>query len=584
MLMNKEIQSGDFHSVFIKKQLDANWTEINDAQLMEIIQQLLVCQNCSEKANDKSKPGILNPDDLWDVLVLLDSSIPMSALHFLQPPVVTFFTYRMVGREDLCPDSCKFMKEMLSSVCFGKESKFDLLKITDKTKKTRKKFYTVTAFIGTHDGKSSKQKQYNVEAKKIDEKLRLLLEQINVSYDDLTARVWYKKENPDNNCKDEFLHLININNSQDENVSVLKKGINDAIQKVPAYKLPISWVLLYFRIVEMCFKSKQCFVSFTTVLEMWSVQLCGDSDELILALQFFHYCGVLFYFDTLSEYIFTECLWLFTGLKYLISDDVEYSQQNHGAKKALKQEGLLKSEMIEEIKFVVSAVAGNIELDCFVNLLTDLKYIAPVNENYFFPHVLECHEHSKESISNMYGDSNADPLLITFRPGILHPSTFCYLVAYVLTKLPKWKQKKFNSQTRHTFKNLITFSHGPHYICLINEIFHLKVQICNKTGQSNHDNDLPNSVFKIIKKALEEVCKDLCLPFDSCRYGFLCSDCDDKSGKHMMIVNDIEEQNAFCCKTSDHQSLSDRQKLWFRKVSVSNTTIINSNNIKKFLV
>ena len=316
-LMNKEMQSGDFYSVFIKKQLDANWTEIDAAQLMEIIEQLLVYQNGSQKAKDNAKPGILNPADLWDVLVLLDSSIPMSALHLLQPPVVTFFTYRMVGRKDLCPDSCKFMEELLSNVCFGKESKYDELKITDKTKKTRKHFYTRAAFIGTHDGESSKQKQYNVEAKKIDEKLCILHDQINTSYDDLTARVWYKKENPDNNCKDEFLHLININNSQDENVTVLKKGINDAIQKVPAYKLPLSWALLYFRIVKMCFENKQCFVSFTKVLEMWSVQLCGDSDELILALQFFHYCGVLFYFDTLSEYIFTECLWLFTSLKYL---------------------------------------------------------------------------------------------------------------------------------------------------------------------------------------------------------------------------------------------------------------------------
>ena len=577
--MNRNtLQRGDFHTVFIKKQSKTDWTEIDVEELTKLTEQLhSYKKQCTQQAKNFSQSGVLNPHDLWDVLVLLDISVPPSALHFLQPPVVTFFTYGMIGREDVCPESCKFMKELLSNMCFEKVTKFNELKVANKTDKM---LYTGAAFIGTYDGSRLHQKQCHKEAKKIDESLRLIHEQINASYDDLPFRVWYKRETSDNNSEDNFLHLVNINNcqggrgqdrsSQDESIFAIKKDVNDSVRINPEYEIPFKWILLYFKILKLRFaaNAEQCFVMHGEVLKMWRDELNGKDEELHLALDFFHHFGALFYFESLSEYVFTDCRWLIDGVRELISDDVEYSRRNHGAKKALKQEGLVKYEMLSELDFKVAS--GDIELNFFFNLLVELKYIARVDKHYFFPHILECHDHNEVSISKLYGSSYTDPLFITFSPGVLHPCTFCCLIAYVLTELKQWKKMKFKT-TRHTFKDLITFSHGPHYISFVNETFHLKIHIFNKPGESDYDPNLPYNTLILIKRALKEVCKSLCLQFNTCKYGFLCSNCDEKSGKHMMMVDDehsyTDKINACCCKTNEQKRLSRQQAAWFSRVS-----------------
>ena len=585
--MNRNtLKSGDSHAVFIKRQSETDWAEIVDmAQLLKLTEQLVDYEKHCTHSENTAQSGVMNPHDLWDVLVLLDINVPPSALHFLQPPVVTFFTYKMIGREDVCPESYKFMKELLSSACFEKETKFDELKVTDKAKKPKKTLNTVTAFIGTYDSSrmQRKQKQYLKEAKKVNETLRFIHEQINAPSDDLTLRVWYREENSDNNNEDKFLHLVNINcqdgesldeNNHDENISVMKKGVNNSVQKNPEYRLPLRWILLYLEILKLHISSnaEQCFVLHVEVLKIWKDKLKGKDEELHLVLQFFHYFGALFYFDSLDKYVFMDCRWLIESVRNLISGNVEYNRLNYGAKKALTQEGLLKCEMIQELDFEIAS--GHIELTLFIDLLVELKYIAPVNQHYFFPHILECHDRKEVSISDLYGSSPADPLFITFSPGVLHPCTFCYLVAYVLTKLPQWKHKKFDKQTRHTYNDLITFSYGPHYISFINETFYLKIQIFHKPDESNYDTNLPNSTLKLIKRALEEVCTSLCLPITTCKYGFLCSNCDGKSATHMMMVSHTEEEthtnkkNACCCKTNDQKHLSPQQAVWFSKVSI----------------
>ena len=507
----------------------------------------------------------MNSEDLWDVLVLLDISVPPSALHFLQPSVVTFFTYRMMGRDDLCPLSCRCIKELLSSVCFEKETRFKELEIAEKNKKYKKTFYT--AFIGTHDGSKSQLKQYTKEADKLDETLHLIHDQIRCSYQELTFSVWYKKRNENNG--DQLLHVININDKQDKNVSMIKNDINEIIYKKPAHKLPFTWVWLYFRIKKLCFERNEFFAFYEEVHKIWKLEFCGSENELQLILQFFHYCGVLFYFESLNDYVFIDCRWLFACLNYLTSDDIEDRQLDYGAKETLKQEGLLKSTMIDEIKFEVAP--DKIELDSFINLLADLNYIAPVNKDYFFPQILKYHE---VNVLDVYGNSHVHPLFVTFSSGLLHPSMFCHLAAHILTTMPKkWPKLTCHQQMQHTYKDLITFSLDPHsYICFINENFHLRIQICNKP-EHNYNSSLPNSVFKIILKALKEVCEKLCLSFDTIRYGFLCSNCGEKSEKHMMIVDHVEGQSALCCKTNNLMDLSDRHIAWFSKVSNHDTRI-----------
>ena len=570
----QEASPGNTHTIFIKKpscqhpHKETKWTEINPENLREILDQISSYKVCPNKQS-----GIMNCDDKWEVLLLLDYNIPLSALSLLPPSVVTFVTYKMLGGDFAFSDPNKFIEsrncfsdfvqELLSCSCFKRDAKYSELEIPGEYGADRMSY---TAFVGVLDGTSSKE-SYESEAAVINDSLNIVKEHMNCPLDEFPLSFWYVNDD------DSYLYLVKLADQKDQNITKIRNSLDDVVTKNSAYKMPITWVILLFSVYQLCMESKRSYMYYTDVLKLWKAECCNEGD-LKLVLHFFHHVGMLFYYDTvdgMQDYVFTDCLWIFKELKYLLSD-CKVSKYDLNAKKVLKHEGQLQSKLINQIKF---DGPGQMKLHTFINLLRHLKYIAPLDQNnYFMPSILESHE-GNPSVFERYGTAQSHPMLITFSSGSLHRSVFCFLAAYIMKNLPKkWLKLKYKRH-QHTFSDLITFSIDVgHYVCIIDKIFFLEVKLYCKPNSSN--NNWHNSVFVFIKKALCAVCKELQLPQGECKYGFLCdsNECRDETDgnivmDHMMMVEEFKDDkdaSACCCKTNECSKLSAEHTVWFLEV------------------
>ena len=549
LLMNKTAQSsasGDYHTVFVKKYGETDWIEIN-------FEQLNVLTDHINQNHGDSHAKHTGADKVLDILILLDINVPAPAICLLQPAIVTFVTYRLRGQEEAVRSkkTCKFIEELMSSNCFVKEPKFGELKVGT----TEKASYT--AFIGTtfEDG-SNLDDAYKEEADMVNRYLNSLVNQINCSLRRFPLELWYADDT--NN----YLHVVDLSKNDDKNICWIKESVEKTLAENATHKIPISWVLLCFKIQSTCYEKKVQHVSYNTVFNnIWKTECNMHSEtELKLALQFFHHQGVLFHFSTVdgvSDYVFTRCCWMFDELRRLLGKFKD-DKRNRAAKQLLMKEGILNSKMIREIEF-----EGPMTFTAFLNLLHHLKFIAPVKKNeYFIPGILDPYK----GIFKEYGSACCEPLLITFLSGSLHRNVFCFLSAHILSmELEEWEPLCYDEQVgqQHTFQDMITFSIGiKKYICIIDKIFFLKIQFFTKSGQC--DPKLHASIFTIINKALTAVCRDLEVPIEICKYGFYCNNDKCKSDEHMMLVKELSKQKAVCSKSSDQLDLSIYHTVWLK--------------------
>ena len=559
LLMNKNTQQhgkGDYHTIFIRKQSGSNWTEITIDELNVLIAQINEVGAITIKST--TKPGAIILDEILDILILLDINVPTPTISLLQPAIVTFVTYKLRGQEDaVCAKSHKFIKELMSSKCFRKKSKFDELKIADKIKSSEKIFYT--AFIGTLLHDSDSELQYSREVAMVNEEVRNLKSHVNCTKSEMPLSFWFVKKGSDTS----YLHPINLNSNKSSNISTIQKNLEDTVSQNLIHQIPITWILFSLKVLKLCYKQSEPFVHYKTVYEtVWKNECKIDSEvELKLALKFFHHHGVLFHFDTVEgvrDFVFTRCGWLFDKLKEMLIN-LKDKERNYDAIEYLMKDGVLHPDMIREVEF---HGPGKISFDAFINLLKHLKFIAPLEGNqYFMPSILDSYEHNTKVFSE-YGNRCHDALFITFSSGSLHRSVFCFLSAYILTHKPKeWSRLFYDEQTeqRYTFKDMITFSIGTgYYICLIDKIFSLQVQIYSKVQQC--DSNLHTNVYKFLEEAMKDVCISVEVPPEECKYGFLCTKC--KLQDHMMILKDFTNNQAHCSKTNHPLCLSDNQTVW----------------------
>ena len=351
-LVEKDTQAaspGNTHTIFIKKpsqhcpQEESKWVEINPENLVKIIDQI-----SSYKTSPNKQPGIMNYDEKWEVLLLLDYNIPLSALSLLPPSIITFVTYKMLGRDFAFSDPNKFIenrncfsnlvKELLSCSCFKKDTKYSELEIPGEYGADKMCY---TAFVGVLDGSSPKG-SYEAEASVINDSLNIVKEHMNCPLDKFPLSFWYVNDD------DTFLHLVNLADQNDQNIKTIRSSLNDIIASNSAYKMPVTWIVLFLKVCQLCQENKRSYMHYADVLKLWKVD---SENELKLALCFFHHVGVLFYYNTvegMKDYVFTDCLWILKELNYLLSDCKD-SQYDLTTKKVLKYEGQLQSKMIKQI-------------------------------------------------------------------------------------------------------------------------------------------------------------------------------------------------------------------------------------------
>ena len=555
LLMNKECQapSGNACTMFIKRpnqnasDAESKWTEINNEELTKIIDELNRYKKNSLHSKDAKEGRVINSTEKWDVLVLLDCCIPLSALCLLHRSTITFVTYRMFGQNVPFSNSCeflkngddfsKFVKELLSSSCTKRHSdaKASVESGDDKA--------SYIVFVGLFKD-SSMLNFYKKEAGVVNDGILAIKEYINRFSNSFPLSIWYVKRNY-------HLHLVHLTNQKEETIASIRENLEKVIAQNTSHKISFTWILFYFKLLKFYFNSKYAFYN-DAFEKIWKAECKNfDESEFKSSLNFFHQLGALFYFDDvegLKKYLFIDCLWIFEKLNYILYN-FEDDKLDYDAKEVLKCEGLLLYRMIKHIKF---EGPGEMNLQTFVSLLKHLKFIAPVNNDYFIPSILDCYN-DNTSIFEKYGSPHPHPLLITFSSGSLHRSFFCYLAAYMMQS----KEQKIKKQ-QPIFRDLVIFSIDiDQYICIRDKIFFLEVKLYSKSNISCH-----NKAFKFIKDAVEDACNNLELSADDCKYGFLCYLC--KGGHVMVAQEEGAEIYAWCCNSGKLERLSSDYTVWFQ--------------------
>ena len=586
LLMDKAVPStspSKRHTIFIKnkKTNEAKWIEINVNEVGELVEKL------TRHKQSPNESGLLNVDEMWDILVLFDINVPSQALCLLQHSLVTFVTYKMLGKkfEKSSPEKLqysRFVKEFLSSTCIKNKFHSDVSELEKK-----KKYYT--AFVGVHNETSSEE-LYAEEAKVVNENLHTFC-----TNTEFLHSFWYieNSKNQDKSMEDytEYLHLVNLVNRRDKHFDKIKNEMEEIVADNSIHEVPLSWMLLKFRIQKFCIENDVYLIEYITVLEeVWKTECsCFDEAELLKALKFFHNLGALFYYHSvegINKFVFTDCHWIFDNLNYLYNFRNSAYQRDVNSKLALQYEGILKSDMIEKIK---SDRLG--KFIYFIKLLQHLKFIAPVNQDEFFiPSILDSYEDYKEEVFNYFGKPISKSLLITFSSGTVHRNVFCFLVAHILNqKQSNWSKLKYNKNRRHrhTFKDLAIFSVNLDsyvgYVYILDKMFFLEIQIYEKSKLDSYAAaDLHHAVYTFIAKSLKAVCRCLQLKYDDCEHGFLCCSCKSELKQHLMVIKRITADSVtVCCnETGDLDVLKENSyTVWFRKVCLH--MYVHTCNISK---
>jgi len=579
---------GDAHTIFIRRGNcstieETEWTKIDGNNLSELIQHLEEQKKLLGNESTQNSSAYPPPNkEMWDILILLDISVPTPVIYLLPHALVTFVAYKMCGREISFSDYVKpekedlpiesveypaFVKGLLSCNCFKKH--FDdsqticTLRIPSEDQVIKQSY---TAFIGTYD--TGSEKQFNKETTLINDGINGLLNQVNCPQTKFPFSVWFLKE-------DKILYPINVKELEDENAKRIRNTIKKKLKVNTKYNIPFTWLLLELQIRKVCLQRKnQQFLSFEVVKSLWKNSCNNENEvELKVALNFYHLLGVLLYFENVSgmcKYVFTDCRWLFKKFTYLLYH-CENDQGDFNAYQLFVYEGILNANMISEIVF-----EGEIKLQYFINLLEYLQFIAPLNHDgfreYFMPSILpNCID---DGILREFGSPVCAALLITFSYGSMHRMVFCFLAAYILQHLPdkpeKWASpRRSKKNKRYTYSDMISFPIGKtHFVCISDKVLFLKFEIFQKPDCESIRN-LHNKVLKFIQTALKAVCLVLGLPFDKLQFGFPCQNCEHTE-QHMVVVIQ-ENSTAHCCKTLQPKELSKSQTIWFSEVRMYNT-------------
>ena len=545
---------------------ESNWLILSLKELLKLIKEL---NHDNSDCDGSVTENRMEQKETWEILMLLDIDISTPVIYWSSPALVTFVLQKIHGKNKASSvkdcseikntEHLNFIKGLLSCNCFKVENENNLLwKLEVKDEEySIKQCYL--AFIGLFDDIPDENVIISINSK-----LNALLSQINCHDSKSPLYMWFLKE-------ENILYPINSSNMNDHNAKELNKMFEKKQKFSRKYNLPSHWILLHFEIERLCLESKnQAFVYLDEVYNsIWKAK-CGNSstEELKLALHFFHQLGVLYYFENvpgMCEYIITDCCWLFEQFTYLLFNcKMEYG--DFKAYNLFVYEGILNKSGINEIIF-----DDKIKLQNFIDLLVSLDLIVPLNRDeyidFFVPSILPSYQ-SQNYVLSDFGKLQLDALLVSFSTGSMHPLVFRFLIAHILQKFPnkpkKWApplQSKKNK--RHTFCNLITFPVGiDHFISISDEYFFLKIEVYKKL-KSEDTRYLHNGVFKCLKNILQEVCKKLSLPFNKLTYGFICNNCDI-SETHMMVaqIND-QPLEAFCCKTEGIKEITETQMIWF---------------------
>ena len=366
-----------------------------------------------------------------------------------------------------------------------------------------------------------------------------------------------------------------------ENIQKIRDSSNEILEQKSQYEIPISWFLLE---LELRSYSKDCIHLDDVFAICYALIPKMTNKEIIEVLNFFHFNGMLLYFDKVSgmnEFVITNPQWLFLNLTEIIMCKYKINANKIYGSYYIEeiQQGICHTGLLENLNLDLQGI----KLQSFVNLLEYLKIIAPMDDGYFMPTVLPpCDETyiftEKEfglPAAYTYGGlcifPEVKPLLIECTFGTIPRGLFGFLIVQLLqNKSNKLLNQLYgcNDDVQRRFVDLICFYIRPFcYVSLRDKISYLEIQVRVKNKERSYHYE----VQSVITEALKQVCEKFNWQFSDCRYGFLCEEHSNSSqDEHLTLLSSSQPfpdeipRYTFCGNDSQQATpIEEFHRIWF---------------------
>ena len=548
--------------------------------------------------------------EVWDVITLLDTGGQPEFINLLPAiNISTEIAFVVFSMEDGVNCLDQSVKAQHSNESYKKHkmkySNFSLLKCLlsgIEESALQKRFYpkeinvqeiqhrrkTAVYFVGSH-------------ADKVEDQLKTVVDVLNNKIAELIAGIDDKKVTIQNDSghADKYLHPVDNTVSREETdkyslslAQRIRKESKKILDETPVLEIPVTWFilelelrLLYETATKVCVplsQVKQITDNITKddkLLKLW---------EIKEVLKFFHFFGVLLYFDKvdgMSDFVVTNPQWLFNNLNKIIECRFGKGMHDVQAINRIKNEGVFSKILLNEIDLDIQDLkcgSYNDPIKVFVNLLLYLRIFAQIDDNDFFmPSVLPINNRNideQEFFSEkdygrpvVYKNSTeiieVMPLLIEFDSGLIPRGLFGLLVVQLLQNNKDYSLYGKNTADKLCrCSDLISFFKRPcYYITLQDKVSCLELQVritCNEPS-------IHCLVQEDVTDALKVVLEKCHWEFNDLRYGFLC---ECTNGQHHLTR--LHEKEPFpqsfprygYCENSHCTPLSEVHSIWFSQV------------------
>ena len=346
-------------------------------------------------------------------------------------------------------------------------------------------------------------------------------------------------------------------------VKYIRNQIECFTDQIKSKILPITWMILQLRIQQLCTIDHKKYITYEEYVEV-AKECLDDEEEIKVSLLYFHFIGLLLYFDdpSLCGYVIINLQWLYGNLAkvmHLSSKDVhliDFTQR----KLFNNQRLLAKHDCTFQVKDVNAQ-----ELEYCFNLLTYLNVIATVTiqgtEFYYLPCVLStlrlCDDRHKHLLS--------EPLLIRFKSGFLPRGFFCSLVVHLLNNPPEEWEHQMDKSAKNYSDLMIFRLPDKTYLYMLDKIFYLKVEV--RHGRKDFNAPYHSKVFVVFHKYLTMVCNQLHFDLQNLQYGFLCL-AEESDVDHIAVLSKEIHNGLECSRECRNITKLDKShSIWFKEVS-----------------
>lgn len=420
------------------------------------------------------------------------------------------------------------------------------------------------SFVGTHKDK--------INDSETSERITLLNEQLN----DIIKQ---------QNCEVEILNtgigdkgvLFAVDNTtagkgedEDDTVKEIRKQIENLMQRMNSYPLPIAWMILELELQELRNKKQLSYITFKEYSDIASKSVSIVNEEDIKeTLRYYHFLEVLLYFEDipgLCDYVIIDQQWLYNKVSMFVHMPSELiSFIRHSSQMLFETSGILLKDECRSIKW-----KEDIPVEHFISFLIHKKIMAEFTmdkqQYYYLPYILPYCQHYLDKHLFLL----SEPLFIQFSNGVLPRGFFCSLVVHLLQDLPpEWQHDLLSSTSsakRH-FKNVMTFWLPDNfYLRMQDRIYYLELQI-----RHYKDNRLESALYHpqilpTLQNYFKKVCLKLKFDYEKLQYGFLCHDRGGTDDDHIAVIPSIASlPSKLQCsrKCKNPTTISNLHTVWF---------------------